>query len=206
MLDVARYGHYGGKLRLLCQCWYVWSTWTKQNWHCNFHYDGNSYAYRTAWRDCLRQLHLTSWGIFETIITRRPFPRRISCLYLTIMSLPLLYTSIDPCKETWNIVTTYCKSRDSGKPLQLAATHSRIHLECNEQVGCHLFHSDLKLTIYSSGLPTSFHYHLPLLSHPSKSWLNQHLSQVRVDPDQADRQALRPLHHSLAHRNNADSS
>ena len=27
MLDVARSGRYGGKLRLLCHCWYLWSTW-----------------------------------------------------------------------------------------------------------------------------------------------------------------------------------
>jgi len=30
MLDVARSGLYGGKLRLLCQRWYVWSTWICQ--------------------------------------------------------------------------------------------------------------------------------------------------------------------------------
>jgi len=30
MLDVARYGLYGGKLRLLFQAWYTWSMWTKQ--------------------------------------------------------------------------------------------------------------------------------------------------------------------------------
>jgi len=31
MLDVARYGQYGGKLHLLCQGCYIYSSWTKQN-------------------------------------------------------------------------------------------------------------------------------------------------------------------------------
>ena len=31
ILDVARYGPDGGQLCLLCQGWYAWSTWTKQN-------------------------------------------------------------------------------------------------------------------------------------------------------------------------------
>jgi len=45
-----------------------------------------------------------------------------------------------------------------------AAIHRRIHLEYNLQVGRHSFQFDLLLTLYSSGYPTSFHYHLPHLA------------------------------------------
>jgi len=38
---------------------------------------------------------------------------------------------------------------------------SRFHVVQNAQVGCYASHFDLKLTIYSSGLPTAFHYLLP---------------------------------------------
>jgi len=38
---------------------------------------------------------------------------------------------------------------------------NRIHLVSNCQVGCYRCHFVLKLTIYSSGLPTSYRYLLP---------------------------------------------
>jgi len=118
----------------------------------------------------------------------------------------LSYTSISPHTETNDIRPTYCKSRHGGKPLELAANSIRIHLEYNVQVGYYWFHSDLKLTVYSSGLPTSFRYHLPLLFHTSKSGLHKHLSQVRVDPDWADRPVLHPMRHSLEHNYNGETS
>ena len=44
MLDVARYGPHGGKLRLLCQGWEVSSIRTKQNQCFDRHFFGNSRA------------------------------------------------------------------------------------------------------------------------------------------------------------------
>jgi len=42
MLDVSRYGQYRGKLRHLCQGWYVYSPRTKQNLPFDCQYNGNS--------------------------------------------------------------------------------------------------------------------------------------------------------------------
>jgi len=64
----------------------------------------------------------------------------------------------------------------------------------------------MTLTIYSSGLPISFRYHLPLQFHSLKLWIHNHLSQVWADPDLADWQALRQIRHVLAHSKNADTS
>jgi len=44
MLDVARWGPHGGKLRLSCQGWYVCSTRTRQNLRFDCHLIGNSTA------------------------------------------------------------------------------------------------------------------------------------------------------------------
>jgi len=52
MLDVASYGQYGGKLCLLCQGWYVYSSWTKQNFPLDCWEIRNSDANRTSWHDC----------------------------------------------------------------------------------------------------------------------------------------------------------
>jgi len=42
MLDVARYGQYWGKLHLLCQGWYIYSSWRKQNLLFDCQFNGNS--------------------------------------------------------------------------------------------------------------------------------------------------------------------
>jgi len=111
-----------------------------------------------------------------------------------------------PGKQTNYIEPTYSKLWDSGKLLQLASIHSRIQLKHNLQVGYYLFHSKMKQTMYFSGLPTSSHYHLPLLFHSTKPWLHQHLSQVTADLNRADHWALYPIHHSLADNKNTDTS
>jgi len=123
----------------------------------------------------------------------------MSYWYLTIMRFQLSYTMIHTAKPTINIGPIYCTSQDCWKPLQLASRHSRTHLGYNVQVSCYLFHSDIKLTIYSSGLHTSFLYHLPLQFHTTISWLHKHLSQVTADPNWADQRALHPTCQSLAH-------
>ena len=51
MLDIARNGLHGGKLRLLCQGWYVWSIRTNQNQRFDCHFIGNSHANSTVWLD-----------------------------------------------------------------------------------------------------------------------------------------------------------
>jgi len=52
ILDVAWCGPHGCKLHLLCQGWYVWLTWTKQNLGFDRHYFGNSNANCTTWLHC----------------------------------------------------------------------------------------------------------------------------------------------------------
>jgi len=49
MLDVERYGQYGGKLRLSCKWWYIRSTGTKQNLRFDHQKIGNSYANCAIW-------------------------------------------------------------------------------------------------------------------------------------------------------------
>jgi len=122
------------------------------------------------------------------------------------MRFRLPYTLIYPWQHTNNTRPTDWKLRDGGKPLQLVVICSRIHIQYNVQVGCYLFHSIRNLTMYFSGLPTSFRNHLPLLFHTTKSWTNKHLSQVATDPKHANQWALYPICHSLAHSKNADTS
>jgi hypothetical protein len=93
-----------------------------------------------------------------------------------------------------------------GKPLQLAVLRRRIHLQYKVHVGCYLFHSDMRLTIYSSGLPASFCNHLPLLFHTNESWIHNHSSEVRADLNQTNRRALHQVCHSLAHKKKTDTS
>jgi len=121
------------------------------------------------------------------------------------------------CKQTDNFGLTLCKSHNSRKPVQPAAICSRIHLVQNVQVGCYAFHFDWKITIYSSGLPTSFRYHLaldfPLLFVIIISSLSlqqimaqQHLSTVRVEQNRAEQLALHPIHHSVRPNYYADTT
>jgi len=133
-------------------------------------------------------------------------PRTMSYLDLTIMQFRLSFTSIHPCKQTMAIGLSYCKSQGGGKPLQLAPIRYKIHLEYIEHVDCYWFHSDMMITIQSSGFATSFPYHLPILSHTSNSWIHNNLSQVRADPTKTDWWALHPICHLLAHSKNADTS
>jgi len=90
------------------------------------------------------------------------------CSYLTNTIFRRSFTLIYCHKWTQIIGPTWCKSQDCWNPVQPAAIHARIKSVLNMQVGCYAFHVDLKLTIYSSGLPTSVCYHfpqdLPLLS------------------------------------------
>jgi len=129
MLDVSRFRPRGDKLGSLCQCWYVWSTWTKQNQCFVCDKKGNSDSYRTTWLNSYRQFHVISRRFFETNIFRHPIPQSMSSLYLTMVRFRLSYTTIYTCKQTHNIGRTYCKLCDCGKLLQLAAICSSIHLE-----------------------------------------------------------------------------
>jgi len=130
----------------------------------------------------------------------------MSHVYLAIMWLRLSYTEMYPCSQTNRIRPTDCTLRGGEKPQQLADILSKIHLEYNKHVGCYLFHSDLRLTIESSGLLTSFRYHLPLLFNTSNTWIHNHLSQVRADLNRAKWQALHHIPHSFAHSKNTDTS
>jgi len=130
----------------------------------------------------------------------------MSYLNLSIIWFRLSYPAMHHWKETNNIGPNYCKSRDGGKPLQIAVIRSRIHVQYNVQVGCYLCHSDMKLTIYSSGHPMSFRYHLPLLFHTTQWWIHIHLSQVATNRKQADQGVLHHIRNFLAHSKNTDTS
>jgi len=147
MLDVARFGQYGGKLHLLCQSWYVYSSWTKQNLPPDCQWISNSDANHTTWPGCYGHFHVISRGLFETKISRRPFPWSISYLCHAIRQFWRSYTAIYLCYQTLNIRATLCKFWGGGKPLQVGAILSRIHREHNSYVSCYLFHSDKMLTI-----------------------------------------------------------
>jgi len=66
-----------------------------------------------------------------------------------------------PFKQTHNIGPTWCKLHDGWQSVQPAAMHNRIQFVQNSEVSCYACHFDMKLTIYFSGLPTSFRYLLP---------------------------------------------
>jgi len=111
-----------------------------------------------------------------------------------------------PTKHANNIGPTWCTLQEGGIPLQLAAKRSRIHLEYNIQIGYFIFQCDMNLTIYSSELPTSLHYHLPLLLQTTKSWMHKHVTQVTAQLNRDDRWALHPICGWLAHSKNSDTS
>jgi len=120
-------------------------------------------------------------GFLETNLTWHPFLRRITCSVLSIKRFQLSKPSVYPCKQIDNTGSTYCKVQDSVNPVTPAAIHSRIHHEYNMQVGCYLFHFDLKITIDSYELPTSFRYHLSLLFNNTISSLLKHICIMWVD-------------------------
>ena len=128
MLDVGRYGQYGGNLRPLCQGWYVWSTGTKENLCFDCHETGNSYANHKIRLGFEHMFYVRFRGNIETNITRYSFCRRICCLCLRNMRFQLLFMSIYLIKQTHSTGLTNWQLRDSLKPLQPAALYSRIHL------------------------------------------------------------------------------
>jgi len=122
------------------------------------------------------------------------------------MRFQQLLTSMYPSKRTENIRPTYYTSWDRWKHLPASTMCSMIHSELIVQVGCYSFHFDLTLTTYSSGLPTSFRYHLLFHLHNSRSWLHKHLCKVQADLNLVERQALQPMRHPLRHSNDRDIS
>ena len=151
-------------------------------------------------------LHECSRGFLETNITRSPLRRRISCLYPSQQRFLLSFKSIYVCNQSINIRPSNCELPYRANPVHLAAICSRLHVAENVQVGCHSFCFELKPTIYSSGLPTSFCYHLAHLFHNSKPWLHLQLSHVGVDPNRAERQALDLFCHMPTHSSTKDAS
>jgi len=149
---------------------------------------------------CLVSVSCNTLGCIETNNTRRPFRQRISLLYPSIMRFQLPFTSMYLVKQTDNAGPTYRKWQTGCKPLQPTTILSMIHSELIMQVRWYSFCFDRELTIYSSGLPTSFRYHLPLFYHTSKSGVQKHL--LRADPNLVERQVLHAMHHPLRHSNN----
>jgi len=148
-------------------------------------------------------------------------------LYHKNMWFRQLFTVIYPCEQTHNIGTTWCKTQHGRQPVQPAARCDRIHLVQIEQVGCYPCHFDLKLTIYSSGLPTSFRYLLSQDVPLHFVIIISSLPQQRIMPPQRPQQddggtesskttgassntppAETPLHHRhhLAHRDAANAA
>jgi len=100
MLDYARYGPHGGKLSLLCQGLYVWSTQTKQNLRFDRHFIRNSNAIQISWPHSYRVFHVRSRRCVDTNMTRHSFRRRISPLYVSNMRCQLSFTYMYPCRQT----------------------------------------------------------------------------------------------------------
>jgi len=100
MFDVARYGPHGPKVSLLCQRSYVWSTRTKYNLRFDRHISWNCHTKRKLWQDSYRTFHVRSRLCVETNITRLPFRRRISFLYLSNTRYQLSFTSMYPGKQS----------------------------------------------------------------------------------------------------------
>ena len=123
LLDVARYRPYGGNLHLLFQGWQVWSIWTNQNLCFDSHFIGNRQGNCTLWCDGNHLIHVRFMRCLETNITRRPFHRRMSILYLSNMRYRLSFIGMYPCIDTYYVELTYCKPRDCWNPLQLYAVH-----------------------------------------------------------------------------------
>jgi hypothetical protein len=159
----------------------MYSSWTMQNLPLDWQYIRNCDANRPTRHDHECHFQVTSRGLFEPNISRPSFGWTTLYEYPMIRLFWRSYTAIDRCYQTNIIRLTFCKLWGGGKPLPVAATLSRIHLEHYDHVGCYLFHSDKMLTILSSGLPTSSHCHLPLLFHTSTSRIDNHLLQVWAD-------------------------
>jgi len=115
-----------GQAVSLCQVWYVWSTWTRQNLRFDRHFYGNSDANSQPWPVDWNLFDVRAGGYLETIMTRRPFRQRMSPLYLSNMRFQLSFARIYPCKRTNNIRKTNCKFCEGQKPLHPAAIPCRI--------------------------------------------------------------------------------
>jgi len=100
MLDVSWHGPHRGKLSLVCQGSYICSTWIKQNLHFDCHVIWNSNANHMSWLDSSCVIDVRYWRYVETNITRCPFRRRISFLYLSNLSYQQWFTSMNPRKQT----------------------------------------------------------------------------------------------------------
>jgi len=100
--------------------------------------------------------------------------------------------------QTLNIGPAYGTSQDTGKPLQLAAISSRIHLEYNVQLICYSFYSDMKRTIDSLVISSSCCYHLHFQFQTTKSWIQTQLTLGRPNPNRSDQWESHSICHSFA--------
>jgi hypothetical protein len=126
----------------------------------------------------------------------------MSVVYLWILRFLLSFTTNSHIEQTHNLRPAFCRSWNRSSPLDPAAILWRIVHDWNMHVGRHMFHFDLKPTIYSSGLPTSFRNHHPHLFHNSKALQYKYLRKVGVDLNQANQPVLHPIHHSPSHSSN----
>jgi len=131
------------------------------------HYIGNSNANHTSLHDVKCLFHVWSQGFLETTISRHPFCQRMCCVYLTNIRFQWSFTTIYPWKQTNKINPTWCKLQHGWITMQPAVIHSRIRHVYNVHVGCYAFPFDFQLSIYSSGLPTSFCYDHLITSTPA---------------------------------------
>jgi len=123
----------------------------------------------------------------------------MSFVYQSKIRFQLLFTTKYCCNQTNNIRLTNCQSWNYWHQHHPNVIFGMIRLETNIPVGCHSFHYDLKLNMYSSELPTSFCHHLPHMFQYSKSWLHNHVSKVQEDWNRVERKALHPICHQLYH-------
>jgi len=111
-------------------------------------------------------------------------------IYLPRTRFRRSFTVIYRCKQTNHIGPSWCKLQVGWQPVQWAVMCNRIHLVHNKEDGCYPCHFDLKLTRYSSGLPTAFRYLLPqdfsLCFIIIISWLSQQQIMAPQPPQQGE--------------------
>jgi len=213
MSDVARYGPHGGKLCIKCQGSYVESTPTKRNLSFDRQFIWNSNTNHTWSLNSYRVFCVRSRRCVETNITRCPFRRRISFLYLSNMRYQLLFTSMYPCKQTNKKHRT--ELLQIAGPFQSPATCSYTQPK-NTRVECASWLSfiPLGLVAYYIFLRT-FHFSLASSSpFPPQQVMPPHSPQPGVPESESSRrtggslnaplvEAQQQCRHQLVHHNAA---
>jgi len=148
-------------------------------------------------------MHVGSRQCLETNITRRPFSRRMTFLYLSNMGYQPSFSSMYPCKPTNNVGPTDCNRATVGIPCSYTQQDS----------------ASIERVSWLSLIPVWLvaHYIIFSTSHVfpwscssrfnnSKPWLPKRFLQVLLEPNQAEQQALHTMNHLARHSSNPNTS